>query len=411
MSFEGVKVNKLNGGLGRTNPSDDNVFALYYGIADADLPAGVTHYKPIRLLQPRDAEIVGFTASFDANNDELIYHAVSEFFRLCPDGLLYLIPCSNDKTSAEVVGEPGFIAAIRESPTVKGIGIANTTTTIATAAGEVEAVQAIVNTLAASHRLIDFVILEGKGPAAPIALPDFPVLREKKAGNVSVCIAQDPGVAALSIGYDKRADIGGVLGMLAVRQINENLGSVNVLQKPSTRKGERDYPLTSSTRWLSAALSDRTPVATLSAADKKDLTDKGYIYAGLFEGYGGIFFNSSPTATEKTSDYAFIENNRTWNKAARLIRTTLLPEIKGIVKRDPTTGYIRSTTISRWSGLVNAALERMVAADEISGYDVLIDPKQILSESTPLIVKAEVLVDDIVHEISVDLGLTNNLQG
>lgn len=411
MSFEGVTVNKLNGGLGRSNPADDNVFALCYAVAVDKLPPGTSHYKPVKLLQERDAEQIGFTESFDANHDLLVHHNITEFFRLSPDAVLYLILCPDQLTYSAIVQSPLFAAALREAQDVKGFGIANSLTTLSTIADEVEPVQSVLSEMATAHRLIDFVILEGKGGNAALSIANYPDLREKKAPNVSVSIAQDPGVAVLSVAYGKYAAVGAVLGMLGVRQINENLGSVNIMQKPSARKGDRDYPLTDggSRKWLAAALSDGTKVNSLTPADKRELTNKGYIYAGSYEGYGGIFFNSSPTATEKASDYAYIENNRVWNKAARLIRSTLLIEIKGVVKKDPQTGYIRSTTISRWSGLVNAALERMVAADEISGYDVYIDPKQVLSETSPLIVKARVQVDDIVHEISVDLGLTNNL--
>lgn len=162
-------------------------------------------------------------------------------------------------------------------------------------------------------------------------------------------------------------------------------------------------------RYATPALSDGKLVKPLSAADKKSLTTKGYIYAGSYDGYAGVFYNSSPTAVQIASDYAYIENNRVWNKAARLIRNTLIPEVKGVVKKDPVTGFIKSTTITRWSTLLKKKLEELVAADEISGYDVFIDPKQVLGETSPLNIKAQVVADDIVHEFEVDLGLTDKI--
>lgn len=410
MSFEGVKINKLNGGLGGSNDSTDGVVALVVALAGADLPEGVAHHKPYQLLQPRDAESLGFNAAFDANKKELVYDTVTEFFRLAPEAVLHLITVPVAKPSV-IMASAGLQAALREAKEVKGLGIIGTTETVALLAPEVDAIQVVVDAFRADHRLIDFVVLAGMGGAAPTAVADYPDLRTRKAPNVSVSIAQDPAVAAIDAAYAKYADMGGVLGMLAVRGVNENLGSVNINRKPSSRRGEADYPLTSPGlgRWLSAALSDGTLVSSLSPADLKALTAKGYIYAGSYEGYDGIFFNSSPTAVEKASDYAYIERNRVWNKAARLIRSTLLPEVKGVVKKDPTTGYIKSTTIARWSGLLNAALERMAAAEEISGFGVYINPKQVLSESSPLVVKASVVSDDIVHEFEVDLGLTKQV--
>jgi hypothetical protein len=307
-----------------------------------------------------------------------------------------------------LIAAADFKAALREAKDVKGLAIAGLTETALDLVDEMEGVQATIEAFRAEHRLIDFVVLAGKGAVATTAIADYPDARELNAPNVSISIAQDPAIAAMDVAYAKYADVGAVLGGLAVRQVNENLGSVNIVKKPSAKKGDPDYSLTDGglNRWLSANLSDGTKVNSLSPADKKSLTAKGYIYAGSYDGYGGVFFNSSPTAVQLASDYSYIERNRVWNKAARLIRNTLIPEVKGVVKKDPVTGYIQNTTTSRWSGLVIKALEQMVSAEEISGFGVYINPKQVLSENSPLLIKANVVSDGIVHEFEVDLGLT-----
>jgi len=409
MSFEGVKINKLNGGLGRTNPTDDNVMALAYAISAADLPAGASHNEPIELFTLKNAEDAGFNAAFDANNGYLVHHAISEFFRLAPDAVLHLVPVADNLTPKQVMELAAFQEAIRNMPKVKGIAIGGTATTVQSLAAMVEDIQAVIDDFAAEHRLIDFVLLQGNGEAVAITVATYNDLRTKVAPNVMVSIAQDPYIAALDAAYAKYADVGAVLGMAAARQVNENWGSVNISNKPSIKKGNKDYPLSEGSLWQSATLSDGTKETALSQAEKKSLTAKGYVFAGHYEGYGGIFLNSSPACVEAASDYAYMENTRVWNKAARLIRETLLPEVKGKVKKDSATGYIRTTTTSRWEGLVLKALERMEAADEISGKSCYIDPKQNPSENTPLVVKASVVADGIVHEFSVDLGLTNKL--
>jgi len=66
---------------------------------------------------------------------------------------------------------------------------------------------------------------------------------------------------------------------------------------------------------------------------EKAIVDKGYIIAGSYPGYSGVFFSGSATCVEKASDYAYSENNRVRNKAARLIRLTMMPEIIDIVKK------------------------------------------------------------------------------
>ena len=404
MSFEGVTVNKLNGGLGRTNPSDDNVFMLIYQAAIA-VP-GITAGVSTLLTSIEDLEALGVDASYDDNNNELLYYSIREYFRLAPEAILHLVIIVNSSRTTHANLLTVALPAINQSEKVKGIGIMAMKDGPANVAPE--AVQTVINDLAIGHRLIDFIILDGYGdPTYDInSLPD---MRALNAPNVSVVISQDPLIATSKSEYAAYADIGAALGMLSIRQINENLGSVNVINKPGLRKGDPDYSLTWNDRWLGSNLSNGIDVATLTKQQKNLINSKGYIFAGSYAGYGGVFFNGSPTCVEYSSDYAYIENNRVWNKAARLIRNTMLPEVKGIVKKDPKTGYIKSTTIGRWMGMINAALGSMVAANELSGFDAYINPNQLLSESSPLLIKARLVIDDIIHEISVDLGLSKSV--
>lgn len=409
MGFSGVKVNKQNGGLGRRNASTDAIMALVSGMPVTG--TSVELNKAYTLLQASDAEALGVDAAFDANNNLLVFQAIKEFFSYAPDGTLYLIPTTAALEASGILEEDALKAAIRSKKDIKCIGVIGATSTITGLADEVEAVQAVIAAFAAEHNYIDAVILEGVADADALTIPNYPDLRAKAAENVSVCIAQDPAVASIDAAYAKRATVGAVLGMLAVRQVNENLGSVDILNKPDGSKGDEDYPLTidGTGAFASAALSDGTPFEDLTPAEIASLTTKGYIFAGAFDGYGGIFFNSSPTCVEKASDYAYIENNRVWNKAARLIRTTLIPKVKGVVKKDPSTGFIKATTVSYWQGLLNKAMETMVVDNEISGFDFYINPSQTLSEDSPLRIEGNIVIDDIVFSFEFDLGLTDKL--
>ena len=409
MSFKGVKINKQNGGLGRRNASTDAVMALVVGMPTTGTTVQLN--KAYKLLQVSDAEALGVNASFDANNGLLAHNEVNDFFTYCPDGTLFLIPTTAGLEASALLQEAALKATIRSEKDIKSIGVIGATSTVSTLINEVETVQAVVNAFALENNYIDAVILEGKASDAALTISNYPDLRAEKAPNVSVSIAQDLAVASLDAAYAKNASVGAVLGMLAVRQVNENLGSVDILNKPDGSKGNEDYPLTvlGTDRFAAAALSDGTPFDNLTPPEVKELTSKGYIFAGAFNGYGGIFFNGSPTCVEKASDYAYIENNRVWNKAARLIRITLIPKVKGVVKKDPTTGFIKATTISAWQGLLNKAMETMVIDNEISGFDFYINPQQTLTEDSPLKIEGNIVIDSIVFEFEFDLGLTDKL--
>src|SRR5690606_1709534 len=82
-----------------------------------------------------------------------------------------------------------------------------------------------VKDMADEKRLIDNVMLEGLPAADVVGVNALPDLRALTAGNVSVCIAQDPAIAAIDGAYENYVAIGAALGMLSVRQVNENLGS------------------------------------------------------------------------------------------------------------------------------------------------------------------------------------------
>jgi hypothetical protein len=63
----------------------------------------------------------------------------------------------------------------------------------------------------------------------------------------------------------------------------------------------------------------------LSDSAIQAIADKGYIFIKKHVGTAGTYFNDAPTAKPETSDYAFVENNRTIDKSIRVCRKFLLP--------------------------------------------------------------------------------------
>lgn len=406
----GVNINRLNGGLGRRAASNDSVFAL---VSCMPLTAlNLEEHEAVQLHQLSDAEALGIDPAYDANKEVLAHHHISEVFRLAPDTTLFVIGVEPEGEGDTLVKDiiDDILPTIRLNKEIKGIGFVGFDDSITSIANDIEDIQSdLVGELAEENRFIDFVLLEGKTDSE-ITSDGLPDLRAKNAPQCSVVIAQDEFIRDMGDGdYDEYAAVGSALGMIAVRAVNENIGSVNIKNKPRSKKGMADYPLTWGSLWLTALLSSGEEAESYSKGDLDQMNDKGYIYAIGYEGYAGIYFRNSPTATDITSDYAYIENNRVWNKAARLIRQALIPVVKSTVKKDPQTGFIRGTTISYWESLVNNALEAMVGDDEISGFEFYIDPKQIVNDESPVVGKALIVADGIVHEFDIDLGLTNQI--
>lgn len=400
MSFEGVNINQGQGGLNRSEASTDAIMALVAMVET--LPGDAEYNKVYTLIQAADADDIGFTAAYDANEKLLVRHSVSEFFRLAPNGTLKLV--LTDSATAKAYFESAEAANLfRANSDVKRIGLIYDADKVALDfEDEVAACQVFINNLFADKIYLNGIYLEGRNVAK-----NAPSVRTLAAPKVTVVIAQDPEIASRDAVYAHYAAVGSVLGMRAARKVNENLGSVDIIKKPNARKGDSTYPLTDSLQdlWLTSSLSDGTPVTSLTDVEKKALTADGYLYSGGFQGFPGIYFNGEPTCTLISSDYSTGENNGVWDKAALSIRLALLPKVRGWFQRNPADGKLRDTAISDLENIGKKPLNAMVAAEEISGYTLSIPAGQNPNDQMPLNVKASVTLGAIIHLFDVDLSV------
>ena len=399
MSFEGVLINKGQGGLNRTEASTDAVMAL---VVFANDPADAGFNQVIELTSVLAAEALGFDVAYDANETALVHYHISEFFRLAPNGTLKLVV--TDKTTAKLFFESAAAKAMfREHSDVKRIGFVYDRDIVGLdLVAEINASQLFINDLFLDKIYLNGIYLEARNQSKAAV-----TRRTLSAGKVSLVIAQDPAIASLDAAYSKYAAVGSILGMRAARKVNENLGSVDIVRKPNDRKGELTYPLTDSLRglWLSAALSDGTKVSSLTNVEKTQLTTNGYIYAGSFQGFAGVYLNGEPTCIAISSDYSTGENNGVWDKAALGIRNALLPKVRGWFQRNPTTGKLKDTAITDLENIGKKPLQAMLVAAEISGFDLVIPAGQNPNDQTPLLVKTTVTLGAIIHTFEVDLSL------
>lgn len=410
-TFSGTNINKLNGGLGRST-SSDRVIALICGMT----PTAQVVAKVVKeIYDISTAENLGITAATDNNNGELAHYHLHEMIRLCPGFTYLFIPVAKTTTIAQLVADDAIKGIIRDKG-VNAIGIAGiASATLDVINTDVLALQAWVDAFATEKRLIDGVILEGLAKTAGAntfnSLVDVYDLLTLSAPNVSVCVLQDPTQTALNAAFAKRAAVGTILGSIAVRKVHEDLGSVDVEEKPNARKGEETFSIADSTldKWTSVALSDGTLLKNVSQATQTALDGKGYIFAGSFEGYSGVYLSGCPTAVNADSDYSAFNLNCIWNKAARTIRKTLIPLVRSNVPKE-LDGSIQSTWIASAEDKVGKALKKaIIDTGNATAYDLYINPIQTVNKTTPLSVKAQVQVGDIVHEFDVDLGLTSKI--
>ncbi|MCZ2141514.1 MAG: DUF2586 domain-containing protein [Bacteroidia bacterium] len=332
MSFTGPEINKINGGLGRRSASKDNVLALITtGVVTAEY---TTLGNVVKLIQLKDAEDLGFNAAYDSTNAVLVYYHIAEFFRLNPNGTLFLQVNAQTVSMEDMVDKASALYAkkviqfsIDDKNQVKSIGLVRNiatgyTPTITTGLDQdsldaVAKAQELIDDYATQNIFIDGVFVEGISLSSTLsALVDA---RTLAARNVTIVIGADPAVLALDAKYAKTAAMGAWLGSVGVRRVHESVGSVDIENKPNAKKANENYTLTDAAneRFIKAALSNGTLISNLTPAEKQALTDKGYAYVGSYNGYDGIYWNSAPTCISVADDYAYVENNRVWGKAAR----------------------------------------------------------------------------------------------
>lgn len=395
----GVTIKVGNGGLGRTAPSNDAICGfIANGIATGSITLGVVY----KLNGIQDLIDLGIDADYDVTNSILVYEQVKEFFRLCPNGTLHFMLVARTVTYNDLVDPLVATSAIKiiteAEGAVKILGVCYNPTVAVTnstlAVGAIAKAQALVTECRKRSMPIS-VILEGKG----FVTTTVTTLRDKLAPGVSMMVGQNADV--ISLAYDETyAAVGTALGVTALVKVNESIGWVG----PYNLVGDN----------LSKAMIGGLLVKDLSPALLKSISDAGYIYMMIYQDHFGLYMNASHTADEITSDFCTIENNRTIDKASRLIRKALLPYVNSPVLIDPATGNIASDTIATMEAAGNKAIQPMFQKQEISGPDpqgptppFRIDPAQNILADPELIGVLGIIPTGTASEIVVQIGFTN----
>jgi hypothetical protein len=188
--------------------------------------------------------------------------------------------------------------------------------------------------------------------------------------------------------------IGTALGAVSAASVNESIAWV------------QKFNLTGDGSFLSAGLSNGKALAELLPGDLAALADKGYIVVRQHAGLDGFFFSDTPTCTAATSDYAYLENIRTTNKAARVVRRALLPALNGPLLVNP-DGTLQAQVIGELQGKAVASLNASLAQPgEVSALAVYIDPAQNVVSTSVLAVQVRLVPVGVGRQINVSLGLT-----
>jgi hypothetical protein len=351
MPIPQITISRGNNGLGRTVGSDEGVAALVMG--GVAVTGGVALNTVYILRSLRYAlKTLKLTPQYDLQNKVLVNYHISEFFRMNPTGELHVMLVQQGTTLATMVTPSANLlkkvlksadGAIRKAAIV----LNPTATYTSTLNGGLDAdvlaaiplAQALADSEYAEFRPINNILIEGREFNGSIGAASD--LRVFEAPDVSICIAQDPNVAALDQAFNKTAAVGTVLG------VSTNKTASECFAQP---KPKNNFTSVAQARFLGNYLSSGQPLNTFDAAEINALYDKGYIFARSFAHYAGLYANQSHVCVSEIDDYSFSEMRDVMNRAVRLVRPIL-------------TQHINSTEFIVQNGRIAVQHKRMIEAE------------------------------------------------
>lgn len=387
-SLKGVNIER--GTIGASvDPNKESITGLLAtGVAvEADVANGISGIalgQAVKLTSVTDAEAYGITEAYDETNHLSVYRHISEFFRMKKEGTLYFMLYTGNMEAAfqEQYAKKLLIDANGE---IRVLGIANTP-----AAGAVEYLNGfpedVFGSIQLGQQLYDWafltfrpcqIVLEGRdfnavNAASALDLRNITISGQVlEAFKVSVCIAQDWKFAdGLDAVRKKMADLGTMLGCLAAKAINENIGEV---------AGGNIADVTKN-KWLVAGLSNHQTIAGWDS-QLEALDTKGYIFAISYTGIAGYYWNGDHTCTpmKRDADGYFneytISYGRTHDEAVRNLRVCLLPSVKSTQPVDPNTGKLPQALVTYFERKADDEVFGVMAAEgKITAGKTTVDP-------------------------------------
>lgn len=392
--------------LGASLAASINAGTITHGYSATFVTATLTLTAPKRLGiylntgTPLSATIVGtiagtiaqFTAVTPgvASRTAVWYYHISEFFRLQPQGVLYVgfYPVPGTYTFTDITTMQQFA-----NGTIRQIGVFKDPAAAYTTA-DITAINTVcVANDAAKKPLSAIYAADLSGTTDISTLTDLSLLT---ANKVSDCIAQDGAAQGnylwLTVGKSITT-LGAELGTVAKASVSQDIAWI------------AQFNISNGTECEVLAFANGQKFTDVAITDNliESLNAKRHIFLIKKVGISGSFWNDSHTAIALTSDYAYIEDNRTIDKATRILYSALLPSLNGPLLLN-SDGTLRDTTIAYLETQGNVGLDEMVRNEELSAKSVVINPAQNVLITSQIIIAVTLVKNGVARYILVPIG-------
>lgn len=332
------------------------------------------------------------------------YH-VREFFRMSPTGKLWLgIIMSENGT--RVYPEAILTLQNKAEGKIRQVGVLTSDFSDMAAYQAIAAGNGVENGLEQNHRPLSIIVTANGQKDSPENLQLSELVQENEylstdvnmsRKNVSMLISCDLDTTVLALlgeqKYGYYGCIGNCLGAVSAASVNECIGWVGKfplgLKKPGFITGE---------------LLTEVVDGVLGS-----LNEKRYIFVRLVEGAADCYYNDSHTLDVATSDYAYIENVRTMDKATREIRKRLVPFLNSPIKVDAESGKLSAMDIATLENAGQIALDEMEKVGELSGYSVTINPDQNILSTSNLEISIVNVPTGVIRNMTIKIGYAKTI--
>lgn len=395
--MQNLTITRTNGNIVRSLAGEDHISGLVF--YSATLPTategvdGFTATERIHAISsPETAEKYGITADAEAWETRVLHYTLASIFNMNPGVSLYVgifKPAAGANAFSEIKQIQNYAGG-----RLRQVGVWNGAVELSDTL--VNSLQSVRTTLEAQNKPLS--ILYAPKVSDVTALPSD--LAKIGRNGVSVIIGQDGAGVADEL-YRDAANA----AKASVSALGDALGAVSKAKVHESIAWVESFP----TNIAVAAFGDGKKYRDLDDAVIEELDSSRYIFLRTYDGLAGCFFNDNHTLDVPTSDYAFINDVRTMDKAVRGVRTYLLPKLGRPMKVDADTGKLERTAVEHLITTGNKALEEMAKAGELSGYRFDIDPDQnILATSRVRGVIKNVAVG-VMRNLDLEIGYATSV--
>jgi hypothetical protein len=320
------------------------------------------------------------------------YH-IAEFFRIAPQGALYVgfYAVPSPYTFVDITTMQNYA-----NGTIRQLAVWKEDTW---AVGDTTTIQnEVVTNCDTNHKPLSVIYSADFSAVSDLStLPDLSTYNNNK---VSVVIGQDAAGLGLYLfqTYGKSIScLGAILGAVSLSSVSTSIGWIS------------NFNLSNGYELDTIGFANGDLVSTKSQGLLNLLDNDRYIFLIKYSGVSGSYINDGHCSISVSSDYAYIENNRTIDKAIRGVYLSVIPQLNSPLTLNA-DGTLADTTIAYFTSLAETNLIQMIRDNELSAQKVQIATNQNVLSTGKLVISVQLLPIGVARAIQVNIGFVTAIK-